>query len=83
MTREIIDAHPPHERDTNFHVLNLRERFAYAEFREGNLREALAIYEQVDRLARRTLGASHPFAQQVQNYLGVIRKRLSGSPAPR
>ena len=75
--------HSPRERDTKFYVMSLRERFAYAELMEGNLREALAIYEQLDRLARRTFGASHPFAKQVQDYLGVIRKRLSGSPAPR
>ena len=79
MMREIIEAHSPRERDTKFYVLTLRERFANAELVEGNLREALAIYEQLDRLARQTFGASHPFSKQVQKYLEVIRNRPSGS----
>ena len=44
---------------------------------EGDVKEAVAILEDVDRRAKRVLGTQHPFAKDTRTSLERARRRLA------
>ena len=78
---EVIGALPPNAL-TSFNMLRLRQKLAWAEFDDGNLREAQAMYEDLERSTLRVLGPAHPLTQGVQSYLKETRSRRAAATLP-
>ena len=78
---EVIGALPP-DKLISFNMLRLRQKLAWAEFDDGNLREAQAMYEDLERSTLRVLGPAHPLTQGVKTYLKVTRSRRAAATLP-
>ena len=78
---EVIGALPP-DKLISFNMLRLRQKLAWAEFDDGNLREAQAMYEDLERSTLRVLGPAHPLTQGVQSYLKATRSRRAAATLP-
>ena len=73
--------------ECNEHALKTRWSFAIALYKDasatlGDLREALTMLEETERIARRVLGGAHPVTTQIGVSLQIARAALRAREAP-